>query len=336
MQRESSGLEEKKHNEAAKCVACFEETSNDLCSSGHPMCMNCWDSYIKFQMENKAYMIRLRGTVRCPGGCDEMIPLEKYGNYLGKDTLFELSKLAFGALDNASDLKLGETLSWAEQVALRVRVCPGCGIVITRIAGCSHMTCSCLTEFHWNCGRPYNECWGGAECNGNPDFEGGDESDLEHGDEYGYDEDDYDEYNYYHQGIGYDREGYDREGYDREGYDPDGYDRDGNNRDGNDAMVHHRDDPRPVLPPPSPAPVVGRGFVAALDASMGGSSVGIGTAVEGIQNREVWGVISVDLGRNHWGLIRPGEDRYMPGTPYSTVRKDNEGVNWQVHVPNSD
>ena len=86
MQRESSGLEDKKHNEAAKCVACFEETSNDLCSSGHPMCMNCWDSYIKVQMENKAYMIRLRGTVRCPGGCDEMIPFEKYGNYLGKDT----------------------------------------------------------------------------------------------------------------------------------------------------------------------------------------------------------------------------------------------------------
>jgi hypothetical protein len=62
----------------------------------------------------------------------------------------------------------------------------------------------------------------------------------------------------------------------------------------------------------------------------------IGTEVEGIQNREVWGKIWVDLGPNHYGLIRPGEDRYMPGTPYSTVRKDNEGVNWQVHIPNSD
>jgi hypothetical protein len=50
MQRESSGLEDKKHNEAAKCVACFEETSNDLCSSGHAMCMNCWDSNINVQM----------------------------------------------------------------------------------------------------------------------------------------------------------------------------------------------------------------------------------------------------------------------------------------------
>ena len=84
--------------------------------------------------------------VRCPGqGCTHLMDPELFASSSAKAKHRASMRMSHASrLTGESDTAF---VSFCEEHA---RMCPACGVLIWRYAGCNHMTCRCGFEFDWN------------------------------------------------------------------------------------------------------------------------------------------------------------------------------------------
>lgn len=129
----------------AKCLICLEEmpfaslVSTVPDSRCHRICGGCAHSYVDNAIrEGKMY-------IRCPGeGCSHLMQPEPFASRAAL-AMYRVNMRASHQNRFAGESDAAFVGFCREQT----RMCPACGVVIWRYAGCNHMTCRCGNEFDW-------------------------------------------------------------------------------------------------------------------------------------------------------------------------------------------
>eukprot|EP00325_Prymnesiales_sp_UTEX-LB-985_P023949 CAMPEP_0174719780 /NCGR_PEP_ID=MMETSP1094-20130205/31957_1 /TAXON_ID=156173 /ORGANISM="Chrysochromulina brevifilum, Strain UTEX LB 985" /LENGTH=626 /DNA_ID=CAMNT_0015920149 /DNA_START=125 /DNA_END=2005 /DNA_ORIENTATION=+ len=128
----------------AQCFICLQDlpfpamvsTHNARC---HRICQGCARSYIDSAIEEgKLY-------IRCPGqSCRNLMDPERFASNEAKATYRSNMRATMSKrFDGESDSAF---VGFCRE---HTRMCPACGVVIWRYAGCNHMSCRCGNEFDW-------------------------------------------------------------------------------------------------------------------------------------------------------------------------------------------
>ena len=135
------------------CLVCLDEMpasvqvpiSSACRRTTHRVCRPCAKRFLEHELTEG------RLHIRCPGiGCEHLVDLKRDLQRLGLEGLQEdyQAKLIEVHAQRLHELMQdNDMLDFAQKHA---RVCPECGVLIYRHAGCAHMRCRCGAEFSWN------------------------------------------------------------------------------------------------------------------------------------------------------------------------------------------
>lgn len=124
------------------CLDCFPFAamiSTVASARCHRVCRRCAQSYVNSSIEEGKLFIR------CPGeSCRHLMSPEQFASDSARATYRANMRASHQQrLDGESDTAF---LQFAKE---HTRMCPACGVVIWRYAGCDHMSCRCGHNFDW-------------------------------------------------------------------------------------------------------------------------------------------------------------------------------------------
>jgi len=129
----------------SRCLICMSEmpfawmTSTVPNAQCHRTCRACAEEYVNHAIdEGKLY-------IRCPGeSCTHLMSVDAFASQPAKAKHRENLRASHRSrLANESDTAF---IGFCREHA---RMCPTCGVLIWRYAGCDHMSCRCGAQFNW-------------------------------------------------------------------------------------------------------------------------------------------------------------------------------------------